>query len=173
MTGSAIAHASRAPSLAILASEEKARINSIDQISSINASPGPANRSPKITPRTSAELPPAYNFPVMTPSKEPRKRFPSHDPNMNSPETPLSPHGSLYRAYSLASSKGQGERVGGFPYLSFPVGQVTTVTSFAKSRNSTLSLRKRTDGWRGLLVVMKLAGSPRTSAFILSYKHVQ
>jgi hypothetical protein len=54
-------------------------------------------------------------------SKDQRKRLGSFEDDVNGP---LSPHRALFRAFSLASFNGSYDRVDGFPYLSFPNGQV-------------------------------------------------
>ena len=120
VTGDAIAHASRAPSLTTLASEEQA-IWSDSRSSGITTSPiSTSSRRPSKT----QELP--ATFPGSSPllSKEHLRRLGSFDGS----HEPVSPHRSLCRAFSLATFQGNSERIDGFPYLSFSPGQVKPVS---------------------------------------------
>jgi hypothetical protein len=163
--GYAIKHASRAPSVARLASEEQARF--ADSRASGVISPPLATGSPGRSPRiTSGGELPGY-FPVASPLsfKDQRKRFGSFDSEMKSPESPHQRF--LFRACSLASFSGTSGRADGFPFLSFSTGQVFHRRVCANNRNLTWLLRKMTGGWRVFLVLMKLVGYPR--AIVLRY----
>lgn len=115
--GSALAHASRAPSLAVLASEEHAFITE-DQLSGMFVS-SPITGSPGRSPRISSDEPPNY-FPVQSPIVQ-RRRYGSFDRDLKMPE---SPHRYQFRACSIAAFAGSPERVDGLPYLRFSTGQV-------------------------------------------------
>jgi hypothetical protein len=157
--GYAIKHASRAPSVARLASEEQARF--ADSRTSGIISPPLTTGSPGRSPRIlSGREMPGY-FPISSPLsfKDQRKRFGSFDSEMKSPESPS--HRFLFRACSLASFAGTSGRADGFPFLSFSTGQVLHVPDDADIRNLTLLLRKMIGGWRVFLVLMRLAGYPR------------
>src|SRR5271169_1625999 len=108
ISGFALKHASRAPSLAKLAKEEQARFSD-----SITATMSPGLT--KQTPMTNEEY--QSLFPVASPASfiSQQRRLGSLDASMKSP---ASPHICLFRAFSLASFSGNYQRVDGFPYLS-------------------------------------------------------
>jgi hypothetical protein len=115
--GYALKHASRAPSLAKLAKEEQARFaEGLSGVVSPDLTPSPYRT------RVASEEFHGY-FHVKSPMSiaSQRQRFGSIDSNILSP---VSPHTSLFHAFSIASFNGKSERVDGFPYLSFSPGQV-------------------------------------------------
>jgi hypothetical protein len=115
ISGFALKHASRAPSLAKLAKEEQARF--AESIVASIASDPQARQSPM----TSEEYQSLFPAPSPALLISQRRRLGSLDASVKSP---ASPHTCLFRAFSLASFSGNYERVDGFPYLSFASGQV-------------------------------------------------
>jgi len=77
-----------------------------------------------------------------------------------------SPHRSLFRAFSVARYSGNTQRIDGFPYLIFSIGQVP-FSGYVESndRNLTLCLKRMIDGWRGFLGLTRLDGYPRVIVF--------
>ena len=119
-SGTAIARASRAPSFATLASEEQEQSATRRGSGASNSSP--RSGSPGRVSRTSApELPGSFlaSSPVST--RDHRTRLGSFD---GDGPIPASSQRALFRAFSLATHNGNSKRVDGFPYLSFPTGQV-------------------------------------------------
>jgi hypothetical protein len=117
--GTAIAQASRSPSLSVLASEEQEQFS--DGRNSGTISPSlVSNSSRRPSHAESVELPTfSGSSPLL--SRDQRKRLGSFDDEARSPNTS---HRSLFRAFSLAGFPGNSQRADGFPYLSFATGQV-------------------------------------------------
>jgi len=120
--GLAIRHASRAPSLARLASEEQARFSD-GRASGIISPPlstvSPGRPPPRIR---SVELPGYYpSSPLLL--RDQKTRLRSFDGEMKAPESPQRDK-YIFKACSLASFAGSSGRANGFPFLSFSTGQV-------------------------------------------------
>jgi hypothetical protein len=158
-SGTAIAHASRAPSLSALASEEHEEFS--DSRNSGSISPSVMSNSSRRPSKTeSLELPGSFQGTTPLLSRDQWKRLGSFDEDSGSPK---SPHRSLFRAFSVAGYSGTSPRVDGFPFLTFPTGQVFTLTTneFLTSRNLMWYLKRKIDGWQGFLGLMNLVGYPR------------
>ena len=156
--GTAIALASRAPSLSALASEEQEQFSDIRNSGTISPSLT-SNSSRRPSRAESLELPSSFAGSSPLLSRDQRKRLGSFDEDARAPQTP---HRALFRAFSLAGFPGTyQQRIDGFPFLSFSTGQVRQTVNEAYVRNLMWYLKRMIDGWPGFLGLMKLVGYPR------------
>ena len=71
-------------------------------------------------------------------------------------------HGNILFIFSVAGYSSASPRLDGFPFLTFPTGQVFALTNeLLTSRNLMWCLKRKIDGWQGLLGLMSLVGYPR------------
>ncbi len=131
----AIKHASRAPSLARLASEEQARF--AESRTSGIVSPPLSAASPGRLPRNPSVELPGY-FPSIPASpvllRDQKNRLRTFDSEIKSPDSPQRDK-YIFKAFSLASFAGSSGRADGFPFLTFSTGQVALDIVDANGRN--------------------------------------
>ena len=84
-----------------------------------------SNSSRRPSKAESLELPGSFSGSSPLLSRDQRKRLGSFDEDSRSPQ---SPHRSLFRAFSVAGFSGISQRADGFPFLTFPTGQVFPTT---------------------------------------------